>query len=48
MGKKHGMSRWDGEENRFRNQRGQEESQEELNEYIRVTSPGTIVWERCR
>ena len=43
MGKKHGMSRWDGEENRFRNQRGQEESQEELNEYIRVTSPGTIV-----
>ena len=43
MGKKHGKSRWDGEENRFRDQRGQEESQEELNEYIRVTSPGTIV-----
>ena len=43
MGKKHGMNRWDGEENRFRDRREQEGSQEELNEYIRVTSPGTIV-----
>jgi hypothetical protein len=43
MGKNKKMNRWDGEENRFRDQRGQEGSQEDLNEYIRVTGPGTIV-----
>lgn len=42
MRKKQGMNRWDGEETRFRGQRDQEGSQEELNEYIRVTGSGTI------
>ena len=40
MGKKHRNNQWDPEEEPFR---GQEGGQEELNEYIRVTSPGTFI-----
>ena len=43
MGKKHGKNQWDGEEDRLCGQRDQDGGQEELNEYIRVTSPGTLV-----
>ena len=40
MGKKHRNNQWDSEEEPFR---GQEAGQEELNEYIRVASPGTFI-----
>jgi hypothetical protein len=42
MGKKHRMNQWDVQEERSRDQRDQEGEQEGLNEYIRVTGPGTL------
>lgn len=41
MGKRRGKNEWDGELNDRR--RNQAEAEEELNEYIHVTSPGTFV-----
>ena len=40
MGKKHRMNQWDGDDEQIRSQ---ERGQDELNEYIRVISPGTFV-----
>ena len=43
MGKKHGKKQWDGEEDHLRGQGMPDAAQEDLNEYIRVASPGTII-----
>ena len=42
MGNNHSKSRWDSEKECRHDQRDQEEALEELDEYIRVTSPGTF------
>ena len=42
MEKKHRKDQWD-EEERFRDQRDQAGTREELNEYIHITSPGTHI-----
>lgn len=43
MGKKHGQNDWDTEEKSIHSQGSQEGTGEDLNEYIRVTSPGVLV-----
>ena len=43
MGKNHRNKQWDGADERFRDQAEQPGGQEELSEYIRVTSPGVFV-----
>lgn len=43
MGKKHRQNDWDGTKAPLRSQGSPEEGQEELSEYIHVTSPGIVV-----
>ena len=43
MGKNHRNKQWDGADERFRDHADQAGGQEELSEYIRVTSPGVFV-----